>query len=501
MMAQEQGETLAFPPLMERLRPLLAREEEAVYLVGGAVRDALLGEPGKDLDFVVSRGAIELAFRIGDALRAPAYTLDRERDIGRVVLPDTVLDFARFRGGTLRADLHGRDFTINAMALPAGARSRAQLIDPWGGRVDLEAGLVRLTYPQALADDPVRALRAVRMAAGFDFRLTAETVAAVRAAGPALYAVSRERVRDEGVKLLLLEDAAEAVGNLSDLGLLAYVLPEVAALRDVAQTPPHHEPVLAHTISVLHWLQQVKQMVWGEGGEEGALAQVERVLAPYAPALAAHLARAVDGNVDGETLLQLGALFHDVGKAETRSVGDDGRVRFLGHDKAGARLAGRRLRRLRFSNAAVKAVQTIVAGHMRPLYLNEGDRVTRRAVYRYFRATGAAGLDIGILSLADHLATHGGPGPGTVWEGLLSVVQRLYRHYFEEYEETVAPPPLLDGRELIAALQLQPGPEVGRLLRLLEEAQAAGEIRTREEALALVRRRHAEGAGDEGDLD
>jgi tRNA nucleotidyltransferase/poly(A) polymerase len=155
----------------------------------------------------------------------------------------------------------------------------------------------------------------------------------------------------------------------------------------------------------------------------------------------------------------------------------------------GAELAGRRLRRLRLSNEAVKHVKKIVAGHMRPLLLATSERVTRRAVYRFFRATGAAGIDIGLLSLADHLATHDGPGPDDAWHALVEMVARLYEHYFEAYEETIAPPPLLKGGELIEALHLEPGPEVGRLLRLLEEAQAAGEIKTKEEALLLAKQR------------
>lgn len=494
MTTPEDTSGLALPPLLDEIRPVLVARDTPVYLVGGAVRDALLGQASHDLDFVVPEKAIQLAFTVADALHVPAYILDRERDTGRVVLPEleTMIDFARFRAPDLEADLRDRDFTINAMALPAGAISATAIIDPTGGRQDLAAGLIRLTHAGALADDPVRTLRALRLAARLHFKLTPDTETAVAAAAPLLNQVSPERVRDELLKLLLTGAPGTGLAQMAALELLPVILPEIAALAGVTQSSPHHEPVLAHTISVLRWLAQVETtVVYQEETTTPALAQAQSLLAPYASALAAHLSRPVDGGLHGRILLRLGALFHDVGKAETREeeIIETGelRIRFFGHDQTGARLTGWRLRRLRLSNAAIKLVRRIVRGHMRPLYLAQVEKVTRRAVYRFFRDTGEAGLDIGLLSLADHLATHDGPGQGGEWEQLLAVVNRLFQHYFDAYEETIAPPPLLGGGELIAALDLEPGPEVGRLLRLIEEAQAAGEIETRKEAVELAR--------------
>ena len=187
-------------------------------------------------------------------------------------------------------------------------------------------------------------------------------------------------------------------------------------------------------------------------------------------------------------MLYLAALFHDVGKNETMSVGEDGRYHFYGHDEAGARLLGPRLRALSLSNEVIAQVKTITAEHMRPLLLAQaqGSEPSRRAVYRFFQATGANGLDVGLLALADHLATYDGPGPTEAWETLLGLVAALFGRYFEQYTDMVQPPPLLNGRELMDALDLIPGPEVGRLLRLIEESQAAGELTTREDALQFA---------------
>lgn len=484
------GEPLLLPPLLEAIRPFLAELDIPVYLVGGAVRDALMGRPGHDLDFVVPEQAIRLTFKVADFINKPAYVLDQERDAGRVVLREenTTLDFSRFRGPDLAADLQDRDFTINALALPATAVTQASIIDPHGGLADLAARRLRLVQPQALERDPVRTLRAVRQSLALDFALTAETRTAVREAAPLLPAASVERVRDELVKLLSTAVPDRAVAELATLGLLAEVLPEIAALADVAQSAPHREPVLAHTIQVLGWLAAVETAVVDQlPTPDESLRAAQQALAPYAAQLAAHLARPVDGGLDGRVLLRFGALFHDVGKKETQTVAEDGRIRFLGHDVVGAEIANGRLRQLTFSNQAGKHVETIVAGHMRPMLLAAaGGQPSRRAIYRYFQATQTAGLDIALLSLADHLGTYGGPGPAAAWAQLVAVVARLLAHYFDHHADTVAPAPLVNGHDLIHLLHIQPGPEIGRLLRLIQEAQAAGEIHSREEALGLA---------------
>ncbi|HID53770.1 MAG TPA: HDIG domain-containing protein, partial [Anaerolineae bacterium] len=474
-------------------RPLLVQSSQPVYLVGGAVRDALLGRYTNDLDFVLPQGAIKLAFQIGDALGEPAYVLDRERDTGRVVLPgqETYLDFARFRGPDLLTDLRERDFSINAMALPATAVTRAAIIDPFGGQEDLQDGRIRLVNDHALQDDPVRGLRAVRLAASLNFTLTPETETAVQQAAPLLSTVSVERIRDELVKMLATAVPDQAIRQMGTLGLLPIILPEIAALATVTQSPPHHEPVLAHTLSVLRWLVFVEACLAEERPSAPELASLQTMLAPFAESLRVHLARVVDGGLDGRTLLRWGALFHDVGKKETQTVEDDGRIRFLGHDQVGAEMTISRLRQLHLSSQASKFVKRIVYGHMRPMLLaNTGRPVSRRAVFRFYRDTGAAGLDICLLSLADHLAMYDGVGDGAAWERLVGVTAVLLQNYFEEHDKTVAPVALVDGHTLIKELNLQPGPEVGRLLRLIQEAQAAGDISTMAEAVAFARQSH-----------
>ncbi|MDX1412908.1 MAG: DUF5678 domain-containing protein [Candidatus Promineifilaceae bacterium] len=488
----EGGRKLPFSPLLEQLQPFLTEELSPVYLVGGAVRDALLQRTSHDLDFVVARDAINLSFRVANALQVPAYILDQKRETGRVILADqaTTLDFARFRGSNLEADLAARDFTINALAIPANAQTSQSIIDPTGGVQDLKQGLIRLTYQNAIRDDPVRSLRAVRLAAELGFEISGDTRSAILTTVSNLPNVSAERIRDELQKIILSPHPAAALQQLDELDLLQATLPEIAALSGVAQSYPHDEDVFRHTLHVIDWLVRIERILLSQdSGEYDALVRVRTQFTPYLPQLKLYLQRAVHGGIDGRLILRFGALFHDVGKSKTQSIAEDGRIRFFGHAAKGAVLAGVRLKQLCLSKDAVNQVKQIVAGHMRPLLLvqAQGGSPSRRAVYRYFRTTGQNGLDIGLLALADHLATYDGPGESEVWSKLVDLVTTLFKYYFEKHDEAVKPAPLLSGRDLIA-LGIEQGPDIGRILRLIEEIQAAGEISTREEALEFARR-------------
>ncbi len=491
------GQPLPLSPLLEQIRPFLATQTLPVYLVGGAIRDALLGRTSKDLDFVVPHSAIKLTFQIADLLGLPAYALDRERDTGRVVLPDaaTTLDFARFRGSDLESDLRERDFTVNALALPATAKTEQSIIDPTGGLGDIIARELRPAHLEALNDDPLRALRAIRLAFSLGFNLLPETETAVQQAAPRLTQVSNERIRDELTKIIQGNQPQRALAVMADLGLLAVTLPELAALAPVEQSPPHHTNVWEHTLLTLRWLLELETAVLAPDGiqndavQNSLMVMAREQLLPFRADLGNHFTRPVDGGINGYLLLRLGTVFHDVGKAQTQSVDENGRIRFLGHDSVGAELAAARLRALSFSNAAVEYVRSIISGHMRPLLLliDQGEQPSRRAVYRYFRATQSAGVDIALLSLADHLATFALPQVDEQWEQLLNLVNTLFTYYFEQYDEIVKPQALVNGREIMHELNLHPGPEVGRILRLIEEAQASGEIHSREEAILYAR--------------
>lgn len=467
------------------------------YLVGGAVRDLLLGRPLEDLDVAVPRGALALARGLADALGAAFVTLDEDRGVGRVVWERAdgrlEIDVADFRAADLASDLRARDLTINAMAVrldgACSAGAPSEVIDPAGGREDLRAGVVRLLSPAVLRDDPLRSMRAVRVAAQLAYRLDEASAAWIAEAAPALGAVSPERVRDELWKCIMAPGPAATLRRLDELGLLAVVVPETVPARNLRQSPPHHEDVWTHSLSVVEQTASLLALLerLASGGPTGdADPMLVAALDRYAALLLPRLAQPQGFEHPAGGHLLLGALFHDLGKVETRSVGEDGRIHFYGHEQVGARLAAERLASLRFAQSEVQRVAGLVRHHMRPLQLQRSTPLSPRTLHRFHRATGEIGPEVCLLSLADNLAKGEGRTRGN-WPAFVARVGDLLEAFFFRHDEVVAPPLLLRGGELVAELAAPPGPWVGELLRWLAEAQAAGEVHTREEGLARAR--------------
>ncbi len=474
-----------------------------VWLVGGPVRDLMLQRRVHDLDFAVDGDGLAIARRAADALGAAFYPLDAERGVGRVVVPAAdeteaalTLDFASLRGPDLYADLAGRDFALNALAVPLDQPD--VVIDPLRGAADLRAKVIRLCAPNAIADDPVRAIRAVRLAAQLGFRLDAATRAAVKAGASDLGRVSAERQRDEFIRCLGGPRPEAAVRVLEVTGVLAQIISELAALKGVEQSPPHTLDVWEHTLATLSRLADLVTVLGPVHDVDAAsdltlgLATVR--LGRYRQPISAHLRAPLSSDRPTRWLLFLAALLHDAAKPQTRSVDPDGRIRFFSHETEGADLAAHVLTRLRFSSDEVRHVRVVVENHMRPRQLSHAaagqvGAIGRRAVYRFWRDVGAAGVDIVLLSLADFLAKFGlGPPPQAEWVGHVAGCFQLLEAYFEQREQRVAPPALISGNDLIQELGLAPGPLLGRLLEAVREAQATGEVTDRAAALAYARR-------------
>lgn len=429
-----------------RLEPAsFAPAPDGGVLVGGAVRDLLLERAPRDLDWLVpepERAAREAAAALGGS----AFALDAERGHWRAVGSGATRDFAPLRG-ELEADLRARDFTVNAIAV----RTDGRLVDPTGGRRDLRRRRLRMTSAAALREDPLRALRAVRLAAELGFRLepaTAREVAAVaeeQAAG-ALRIPAWERVRDELDRILLTPVAGRALAEAETLGLLGLYLPELAVGRGVSQGGFHHLDVLEHSLEALQ--------------------------------------RLATGFPEADLALRWATLLHDVGKPATRTRDEGDRIRFLGHDREGAKLAARLLRRLRQPEALVRRAAALVRRHMLPL--PRGEREARRFVHRRQELL----PDLLKLMIADREAARGPLSSEATRRGYRVALSRVVALL----EEAPPAPPLLDGGEVMALLGLPPGPRVGEALRFVAESRAVGDLETREEAVAALRR-YAEAKG------
>lgn len=461
---------LAAIGLLRAARAAAGRRRDVV-LVGGAVRDALASYPVADLDLAVPRGALALATRIAERIGATPVVLDAERGAARVAGRGVQLDVNDFRAPTLEGDLAERDYTVNALAVPLDAllaAGRAPIVDPTGGLADLDARRLRPCGVHVLEDDPLRALRAVRLEVARGLRLTPAGVRLVRTAAPGLAGVPAERVRDEIVTWLRLPATGRALRRADALGLLAVVLPEIGPMRATPQPAPHRFDVLEHSLRAVE-------------GADRVLARLP-ALAPFGEELAAHVAEGLGGALDRALVLKLGALLHDVSKPETRRV-LAGRVRFFEHDTIGAGRAREIGQRWKLPARSVDVLERLVRHHLRPMHLAQAGEVTPRARHRFYRDLGADTRDLLLLALVDGAAVTG-VSPLGLWRraGLVRDLLGGWR----QAERTAAAPPLLRGEDVMARFDLPPGPVIGHLLARAREAQDLGLVRTREEALAYL---------------
>ncbi len=473
--------------LLERIIAFIGENHPEAYLVGGCVRDRLMGKESRDFDFVVPEGAISLAKEIADRFRGAFVLLDERREFARVVFRDFYIDLARRVGKDTLEDLSHRDFTINAMAVPLEdwGKEPLPIIDPHGGKQDLELGLIRRLSPSTFLEDPCRILRAIRFSAQFRFTIEPETLREMAEHAHRLVIVSRERLRDE-ISLTLAEpNSPRYVTLMDELGILKVLFPELEALKRLHQSPPHHLDAYQHTVETLAQLEWLLGEL-NDPQPEGPGRKLVAYLGELKESIQKHLERRISGERKALVALKLAVLFHDLGKPFTLTVDDRG-THFYGHEREGAFIAESIMERFHFSSREVEGVYKIVANHMRPALLAQEGPLTKKAIYRFWRDTGEWGVETCLLSLADHLATWMEDLIPERWERRVWVARELLTAYFRHREE-LFPTPLVRGNELIETLGLKPGPIVGKLLRKIQEAQVEGEVRSREEAFELAKR-------------
>lgn len=498
---------LQIHPLVQKIREIIPAKQ-TIYLVGGAVRDMLLNRLSPDLDFALPSGGIAIARKVAAQLNANFMVLDEERDTGRVIASDEdgtriFLDFAAYRAGSsLEADLRARDFTINALAFDLHANS---IFDPLDGANDIRAKLIRACAPSSLEDDPLRILRAIRLAASLGFQIDKSTREWMKQSVASLPQASVERVRDELFKILGGPKPDVAMRALEMLGVFPYTLPEIASMKGVEQSAPHVYDVWNHTLAVLGALDDlISSLRIGYDAEQtndmytGVLSLR---LGRYREQFAQHFANPLNPDRSTRSLLFFASLYHDVCKPETKFTDENGRIRFFDHDIRGANVVANRARFFNLSTDEEKRLSLIVRNHMRMhsfanRMLDQNQPPSRKAIYRFFRDAEGAGIDLVLLALADVRGTYAANLSQERWTAYADIARMLLENYWEKPHEVVYPPRLLDGNELMKELGIPPGPVVGRLLELIRENQAAGKIETREQAVAFAREEyHKEDTG------
>ncbi|CAI8004265.1 CC-adding tRNA nucleotidyltransferase [Geodia barretti] len=480
--------------MIDRLIAFFNARDVETHVVGGMVRDRLLGRNSEvgDIDLAIKGDAVALGRELAEELGGSLAPLSVPRGMMRVALPPsgqgdegdgsngTIIDLSGY-SGDIESDLARRDFTINAMAIPLrewqGDEFSGAVLDPFGGRRDLIIKAIRALNPDVFEEDPGRLLRAVRLSGELGMRIEPDTVRLLMSNAELVRRVSPDRVRDEFLKILAPQGARGRIEALDQLGMLKHIIPELMAAKGVDQPRMHYWDVWGHT---LHTVQAAEGVT---GGHQNSPVYF---CVPWTPDSEAYFAEVVSDGHTRRTILKLAALFHDIAKPQTKTLEPDGRTRFFGHSEQGAEVAERRLTELRLSNRGVDMVSGMVLHHLRPTGMsNDGEWPTDRAIYRYFRDTGGVAVDTLFLCLADYL---GAKGPELSHPEWLEHAKMISHVLFTGTREPVAANTarLVSGHDLMSRFQLQPGSHIGFLLETIEEARAAGEIETQEQALELA---------------
>ena len=483
---------IANSQVLAAVRDIARQRRTPVILVGGAVRDALLGKPANDYDIAVQGNPVPLARKVADALLGDFWLMDAKRGTARVILRDaakTVIDFAACRGATWHADLFARDFSVNAIGYDLDTD---MLIDPTHGQADLQAHVIRAVSDHAISDDPIRALRAVRLAQKLGFAIEPTTWAQARAIGNAPlsgiegHQPSAERARDELLAMLTLPAATPALRQLDALGLLTLLVPEVEPMRTCTQSPPHQFNVMEHTWAVMDAMDDLaEKLAIGYWRLADQLLITNCLFHLHEPT----------ANATRAAILKFAALLHDCAKPHTRSVDPDSRIRFFTHEERGAELAAARAQALKLSGDEVRDVRAMVRHHMRANQLaRAAEKPTPRAIYRFMREAGQCAPELALFAIADCYGKRGADTQPGECADSKAMATRLIEKYFTQFSPQAAPAPLITGRDLIE-MGIAPGKLIGQILERVREAHMTNEISTRTEALAMARQLRLE-SGD-----
>jgi tRNA nucleotidyltransferase/poly(A) polymerase len=451
------------------LRGPLAAVPEPAWVVGGGLRDALIGRPVLDLDLAVQGDAGVAARALATAHGATRFRLSAAFGAwrvqgGRLAAP---VDLTPLQGGSLAEDLDRRDFTVNAMALPV--RGPAEVVDRHGGLGDLDAGRLRLVRPSALADDPVRLLRLPRLARQLGFAVDASAAERARADARLLDDAAGERVAEELRRMLRQPEPWRGIDLLEELGVLGAVVPELDPARGMEQSPYHHKDVLAHVLETVRHTAELA-------------ADPEPVFRSLAPRVAARLAEPLADDLTRGQALVLAALLHDMGKPATRATTPDGRITFMGHDRVGMAQAEAWCGRMRTSSRLREFLALSVRHHLTLGFMVHRTPLSLRQMDRYLRATEPAEVEIMALSVADRLATRGPRTSEHAVRRHLVLAREMMAAHFSILDRGPLRPPM-DGAALAEALGRAPGPWLGDLLTALREEQLVGAVQTPKDVL------------------
>jgi putative nucleotidyltransferase with HDIG domain len=442
--------------------------------VGGYLRDLLIHqekvlakEIAKDFDFAVAGGsAFALAKDFAQEHGGHFVPLDQESDTARVVMDDrTVVDFAGCVGADIQSDIKRRDFSINALYWdPARPDEINDLVE---GMADIKSRKVRALSEQAFIEDPLRLLRAFRFAATLSFDITPETLAWVKKHHESIERVAPERINSELFAIFGAKRSSQSLLLMAECGLLEKIFPELAQTRTVPKNAYHHLDLFEHSVETV---VQAEKAILSEVGN-------------HAP----HLRDELSYGVSRLAATKIASLLHDIGKPQTWVVTPEGKHTFIGHDGVGADMVVALAERMHWSRPVERFVSKLVKWHLRPGQLfQQRDLPSDKAFYRFYRKAGAEVPELLLLALGDLGATQGPAMVGENSAKLRSNLIELFDGFAVFNLESERRNRLMTGLDVMKLLGIKAGPEVGRILALLDEAEGFKEITTRAEAERFI---------------
>ena len=488
--------------LLQKTNAFFAEKRQSAYLVGGAVRNALLDIPCNDWDIATPGNAHELARQLANRLGGSYahMNIKAARITCKHDAREQVFDIVPMQGNTIEHDLRQRDFTINAIAVPLvnavqhfetdASPSALPLIDPLHGADDLRSHCLRVVNDDVFKHDTLRLLRAIRFMISYRLTPDEETQQILRRDAPFILLAAPERIHAELFAILEQDGATDHLRLLDEYGLLTPLIPELSPARGMKQPGLHNWDVFDHsleTVSALERLAHALQLPLDEihtsplNDEQSDLTELQTLLRE------AEQQKCFQFTTLLSPTMKLAALLHDIGKTVTQVINEDGKIMFYGHPQAGVPLVQAIAHRINMSTQEQRLVRQIVANHMRPGQLSR-DPLTPRAVRRYFVDLGPTGILVALISLADHLAMRGPLELTEAWTQHLSTVRLMLTRYIRE-REVIMPPHLVQAEELMRKFSIAPGPLVGQLLDEIAEARAEGQIHSKEDAFWFVEQR------------
>lgn len=474
--------------IIGRLKALLEHQELRGYIVGGFLRDLVMGRQVRDLDIALDGDVVAFGREFACELEAKPVLLDNTNGTMRLILPETGANCRQIdvssTHGDLGSDLALRDFTLNAMACDIVAHSwdapntlAIDIMDPLDGLKDIRARLVRATGSNVFRHDAIRLLRAVRLASELGFAIDDATEGLIKRDAHLIQGEAGERVREELLRILKQGNTDTTILYMQELNLITAVIPELAPSVGLEQHSDHQWNVFEHSVRSMAAMDFLLRCGSWSHASINVLEDVS-----WDECLADHFQAPVSSASNHRELDKFAALLHDIAKPQTQTISPSGKLRFYGHPQEGALVVEKILERLRFSTGEKRLVTTVVRHHLRPVQLGGDDALpSKRAVYHLIRDLGEALPDTLFFSLADHLATRGDRLDLTNWRHHANIVN----YVMAESAHTNSAPPtkLLNGYDLQRELGLKPGLRLGMVLAELREAQAVGEISNRDEAL------------------